>query len=47
MTNKLGEGIIETSTTVITGDVFNVYMRNMSDSTTDAIMANMAVSIKT
>lgn len=46
MGNKAGEGVIVATETVITGDYFEVYTRNISDTTTDMIMENMSLVIE-
>ena len=44
MTDKAGEGVILCTTTAVSGDIFEVYVRNILD-TTDMIMVNMSVVI--
>lgn len=46
MTNKAAEGNISTTSSVIDNDYFEVYTRNLSDTTTDMIMVNMSMVIE-
>lgn len=43
---KAGEGVITATESAISGDYFEVYTRNISDSTTDMIMVNMSLVIE-
>lgn len=46
MNNKAGEGVITATETVVSGDYFEVYTRNISDTTTNMIMENMSMVIE-
>lgn len=46
MTDKAGEGAIVATESAISGDYFEVYTRNLSDTTTDMVMENMSTVIE-
>jgi hypothetical protein len=45
MTNKEGEGVISVPDTVISGDYYEVFVRNLTD-TSDMVMTNMSLTIR-